>query len=107
MVIVAILVLVLFGAGKLPGFGRSLGRSVGEFWRAKEEFERELHRSIDERGHDHQNPATLKEAETIRRRLRPTFRPRFRLRGENLLVLLLMIVCGFLLVIATVRPPSW
>jgi sec-independent protein translocase protein TatA len=42
------LVLVLFGAKKLPVFARSLGRSMGEFRKAKEEFESELHNAADE-----------------------------------------------------------
>ena len=46
--IIAVLVLVLFGAKKLPTFARSLGRSMGEFRKAKDEFEAELHRSVDE-----------------------------------------------------------
>ncbi len=46
--IIAILVLVLFGAKKLPTFARSLGRSMGEFKKAREEFENELHRASDE-----------------------------------------------------------
>ena len=46
--VIAILVLVLFGAKKLPTFARSLGRSMGEFKKAREEFENELHRSVDE-----------------------------------------------------------
>ncbi len=48
LVIIAILVLILFGAKKLPMFARSLGKSMGEFRRAKDEFEAELHRSVDE-----------------------------------------------------------
>lgn len=48
MLIIAVLVLVLFGAKKLPTFARSLGRSMGEFKRAKDEFEAELHRSIED-----------------------------------------------------------
>lgn len=46
--VIAILVLVLFGAKKLPTFARSLGRSMGEFKKAREEFENELHRATDE-----------------------------------------------------------
>ena len=46
--VIAILILVLFGAKKLPTFARSLGRSMGEFKRAKDEFESELHRAQDE-----------------------------------------------------------
>lgn len=48
LVIIAVLVLILFGAKKLPTFARSLGRSMGEFRRAKDEFEAELHRSVEE-----------------------------------------------------------
>ena len=42
------LVVLLFGAKKLPELARGLGQSVGEFKRAKEEFDRELHRSTAE-----------------------------------------------------------
>ncbi len=48
MIIIAVLVLVLFGAKKLPTFARSLGKSMGEFRKAREEFESELTRSADE-----------------------------------------------------------
>jgi sec-independent protein translocase protein TatA len=48
MIIIAVLILVLFGAKKLPTFARSLGRSLGEFKRAKDDFEAELHRSAEE-----------------------------------------------------------
>ena len=48
MLVIAILILVLFGAKKLPTFARSLGRSMGEFKKAREEFESELHRATDE-----------------------------------------------------------
>lgn len=48
MFIIAVLVLVLFGAKKLPVFARSLGRSMGEFRKAKEEFEQELHSAVNE-----------------------------------------------------------
>jgi sec-independent protein translocase protein TatA len=48
MIVIAVLILVLFGAKKLPTFARSLGRSMGEFRRAKEDFEQELHRAQDD-----------------------------------------------------------
>ena len=51
MFIVAVLVLILFGAKKLPVFARSLGRSLGEFKRAKDDFEREMNASIDDSYH--------------------------------------------------------
>jgi sec-independent protein translocase protein TatA len=48
MIIIAVLVLVLFGAKKLPTFARSLGKSMGEFKKAREEFEHELTSAQDE-----------------------------------------------------------
>lgn len=48
LVIIGILVLILFGAKKLPMFARSLGKSMGEFKKAREEFETELHKAQDE-----------------------------------------------------------
>ena len=48
MLIIAVLVLVLFGAKKLPLFARSIGRSMGEFKKAKDEFEQEMHRAAEE-----------------------------------------------------------
>lgn len=48
MVIIAVLVLVLFGAKKLPTFARSLGKSMGEFKKAREEFETELTRAQED-----------------------------------------------------------
>ena len=37
------LVVLLFGAEKIPKLARGLGRSLGEFKKAKDEFEREIH----------------------------------------------------------------
>jgi sec-independent protein translocase protein TatA len=48
LIIIAILVLVLFGAKKLPTFARSLGKSMGEFKKARDEFEQELTRAQEE-----------------------------------------------------------
>ncbi|TLD70718.1 twin-arginine translocase TatA/TatE family subunit [Phragmitibacter flavus] len=48
MIIIAVLILVLFGAKKLPSFARSLGKSMGEFKKAREEFEHELTTAQDE-----------------------------------------------------------
>lgn len=41
--IVLLIVLLLFGGTKLPALFRGLGRSVGEFKRGKEEFEKDIH----------------------------------------------------------------
>ncbi|MFM7180600.1 MAG: twin-arginine translocase TatA/TatE family subunit [Verrucomicrobiales bacterium] len=43
MIIVFVLVLLLFGAKKLPELARGIGKSMGEFKRAREDFEREIH----------------------------------------------------------------
>jgi sec-independent protein translocase protein TatA len=48
IVIISILVLVLFGAKKLPMFARSVGKSMGEFKKARQEFEHEMQRAQDE-----------------------------------------------------------
>jgi len=48
LIIIGILILILFGAKKLPMFARSLGKSMGEFKKAREEFETELHRAQEE-----------------------------------------------------------
>ena len=48
VIVIAVVVLILFGAKKLPTFARSLGKSMGEFKKARDEFERELHSAQDE-----------------------------------------------------------
>lgn len=45
---IILIVVILFGAKKLPELARGLGRSVGEFKKAKEEFDRELNGVKDE-----------------------------------------------------------
>lgn len=37
------LVVLLFGADKIPKLARGLGKSMGEFKKAKDEFEKEIH----------------------------------------------------------------
>jgi TatA/E family protein of Tat protein translocase len=41
-------VVLLFGAKKLPELARGLGQSLGEFKKARDEFERELRNSTAE-----------------------------------------------------------
>jgi TatA/E family protein of Tat protein translocase len=38
-----VIILLLFGGAKLPQLARGLGKSLGEFKKAKEEFEKEVH----------------------------------------------------------------
>ena len=42
---ILILVLLLFGAKKLPELARGLGQSLNEFRKARDEFEHEVHKS--------------------------------------------------------------
>jgi TatA/E family protein of Tat protein translocase len=43
-----LLAVLLFGANKLPQLARGLGKSLGEFKKAKEEFEKEVHAAATE-----------------------------------------------------------
>ena len=43
--IILLIVLVLFGAKKLPELARSMGQSMNEFRKAREEFDKELHQA--------------------------------------------------------------
>ncbi len=45
MIMIFIVILLLFGAKKLPELARGIGKSMGEFKKAKDEFEHEITRS--------------------------------------------------------------
>ncbi len=45
---ILVLVLLLFGAKKLPELARGLGQSLNEFKKARDEFESEIHKSAAE-----------------------------------------------------------
>jgi sec-independent protein translocase protein TatA len=45
IVIIFLIVLLLFGAKKLPELARGVGKSMGEFKKARDEFEREITRA--------------------------------------------------------------
>lgn len=47
-IIILLVVIVLFGAKKLPELARGIGKSMGEFKKAKEEFDHELQTSMKE-----------------------------------------------------------
>jgi sec-independent protein translocase protein TatA len=47
-VLILIIVLVLFGAKRLPELARSLGQSMNEFRKAREEFDRELQQAAND-----------------------------------------------------------
>lgn len=42
IILIALVIIILFGASKIPELARSLGKAAGEFKRAKHETEREL-----------------------------------------------------------------
>ncbi|WP_035601181.1 twin-arginine translocase TatA/TatE family subunit [Haloferula sp. BvORR071] len=45
MIVIFLIVLLLFGAKKLPELARGVGKSMGEFKKARDDFEREITRS--------------------------------------------------------------
>jgi sec-independent protein translocase protein TatA len=47
-IFILVIVILLFGAKKLPELARGLGQSLGEFKKARDEFEREVHKSTAE-----------------------------------------------------------
>ena len=48
MIMIFVVILLLFGAKKLPELARGIGKSMGEFKKAREEFEREITLSEEE-----------------------------------------------------------
>jgi sec-independent protein translocase protein TatA len=47
MIIIFIVILLLFGAKKIPELARGLGKSMGEFKKARQEFETEITRTVE------------------------------------------------------------
>ena len=47
LIILLVIVLVLFGAKRLPELARGLGQSVNEFKKAKEQFDKEVSKTSD------------------------------------------------------------
>jgi len=45
MGVIFVLILLLFGAKKIPELAKGLGKSMGEFKKAREEFEHEIHQA--------------------------------------------------------------
>jgi sec-independent protein translocase protein TatA len=48
MIMIFVVILLLFGAKKLPELARGIGKSMGEFKKARDDFEREITRAEDE-----------------------------------------------------------
>ena len=45
---IVLVIILLFGAKKLPELARSIGRSLGEFSRAKDDFEKEVKNAVQD-----------------------------------------------------------
>jgi sec-independent protein translocase protein TatA len=48
ILVILLIVLLLFGAKKLPELARGLGQSLNEFRKAKDEFDREIHKTAND-----------------------------------------------------------
>lgn len=48
IIIIFVVILLLFGAKKIPELARGLGKSMGEFKKARNEFEDEMRRAVDD-----------------------------------------------------------
>lgn len=59
LILILLIVLVLFGAKKLPELARGMGQAIREFQKAKDEFSDELHKA------DPNDIATKKPAATL------------------------------------------
>jgi sec-independent protein translocase protein TatA len=44
MIMIFVVILLLFGAKKLPELARGIGKSMGEFKKARDDFEKEITR---------------------------------------------------------------
>lgn len=47
-IIIFVIIFIFFGAKKLPELARGIGKSMGEFKKAREEFDRELDSAVKE-----------------------------------------------------------
>jgi sec-independent protein translocase protein TatA len=45
MIMIFVVILLLFGAKKLPELARGIGKSMGEFKKARDDFEKEITRA--------------------------------------------------------------
>jgi sec-independent protein translocase protein TatA len=58
MIVIFLIVLLLFGAKKIPDLARGIGKGMGEFKKAKQEFEREITMGEEEGKKSWERPAT-------------------------------------------------
>jgi sec-independent protein translocase protein TatA len=60
--IILVVVLIVFGAGKLPQIGGALGKSIREFRKAKEGVETEMKAEVKEEAKDKAKSTASKDA---------------------------------------------
>ena len=60
--IILVVVLIVFGAGKLPQIGGALGKSIREFRKAKEGVETEMKEEVKEEAIDKAKSTASKDA---------------------------------------------
>ncbi|MEE9489511.1 MAG: twin-arginine translocase TatA/TatE family subunit [Thermoplasmata archaeon] len=65
IVLLVIILVLLFGAKKIPELARSLGRAMGEFRRGRMEIERELKQSYETRAEVPQEPPAERAARAL------------------------------------------
>ncbi len=75
LILIFIVILLLFGAKKLPELARGLGKSMGEFKKAREDFEREITRAADE--------VRIKEAQKTEPRPEPQAQAHVEVEAEH------------------------
>jgi len=61
MILIFLIVLLLFGAKKLPQLARGVGKSMGEFKRAREDFENEISRGEDDARSEHSDTSKTED----------------------------------------------
>ena len=64
MVVIFLIVLLLFGAKKIPELARGIGKGMGEFKKAKSDFEDEIKRGEQEGADDWEKDTKTASAET-------------------------------------------
>lgn len=66
MIVIFLIVLLLFGAKKIPELARGVGKGMGEFKKAKSEFEREIKEGEKEGEKEWERPTeSAKTVETV------------------------------------------
>ncbi|MBG87924.1 MAG: twin-arginine translocase TatA/TatE family subunit [Verrucomicrobiales bacterium] len=53
IIMIIVLVLIMFGAKKLPELARGMGQGIREFRNASRDIQNDLERTVDPDGHDH------------------------------------------------------